>query len=86
MPDKVPAQIVRERAHRLRTIGAELTRRFRASQVGRIHDALTIENGNAAVTGNYLKVRIPAGCARNEWVRVRVSDDGGQLAGTILSS
>ena len=45
-----------------------LTRAFRDSQVGTTHRALTLEDGSLAVTGNYLKVRIPPGCARNEWV------------------
>jgi hypothetical protein len=34
------------------------------------------------VTGNYLKVRIPTGRMRNEWVRVRLtSHDDGELLG-----
>ena len=48
-----------------------LTTRFRESQVGTVHRALTLEDGSLVVTGNYLKVRIPPGRARNEWVRCR---------------
>ena len=45
-----------------------LPRRRRSA---RSHRALTLEDGSLAVTGNYLKVRIPPGRARNEWVRVQ---------------
>ena len=34
------------------------------SQVGTMHRALTLEDGSLAVTGNYLKVRIPPGTRR----------------------
>jgi threonylcarbamoyladenosine tRNA methylthiotransferase MtaB len=72
MAGKVGGAVVRERAQRLRTIGARLAARFREAQVGTIRPALTIEDGSMAVTDNYLKVRIPPGRARNEWVRVRI--------------
>jgi len=39
-------------------------------QRGTIRRGLTIEDGSLAVTDNYLKVRIPPGHARNEWVQV----------------
>ena len=72
--------VVRERGRRIREIGQRLTHRFRASQLGTTHRALTLEDGSLAVTGNYLKVRIPPGRPRNEWVRVRVtSHDVGEL-------
>jgi hypothetical protein len=67
----------------VRDIGQRLTARFRALQVGATHRALTLEDGSLVVTGNYLKVRIPPGCARNEWVRVRlVSEHDGELLGS----
>jgi threonylcarbamoyladenosine tRNA methylthiotransferase MtaB len=83
MADRVPGPIVRERARRLREISERLGLAFRDSQVGTVHQALTIEDGSRAVTGNYLKVRIPPGCARNEWVRLRLIShhDGELLAG-----
>jgi threonylcarbamoyladenosine tRNA methylthiotransferase MtaB len=78
--EKVPAALVRERARRLREIGHRLTERFRAAQVGTTHRALTLEDGSLVVTGNYLKVRIPAGQVRNQWVRVRLlSHQHGEL-------
>jgi threonylcarbamoyladenosine tRNA methylthiotransferase MtaB len=69
----VPGAVVRERGARVREIGRVLTERFRAAQVGTRHRALTLEDGSVAVTGNYLKVRIPPGRARNEWIRVAVT-------------
>ena len=65
---------------RIREIGRVLTERFRRSQIGTIHRALTLDDGTMAVTGNYVKVRIPPGRDRNEWVRVRMtSEHDGEL-------
>ena len=73
MGDRAPGVVVRERARRVREIGARLTERFRASQVGTAHRALTLDDGSSVVTGNYLKLRIPPGWSRNQWVRVVVA-------------
>ena len=82
MRERANGGVVRERARRVREIGTRLTGRFRDSQVGTTHRALTIEDGSLVVTGNYLKLRIVAGRARNEWVRVRVtSHHDGELLG-----
>jgi threonylcarbamoyladenosine tRNA methylthiotransferase MtaB len=86
MPDRVDGPVVRERGARLREIGASMTRRFRQSQVGSIRPALTIDDGTVAVTDNYLKVRIPAGKARNERILVRIAEDGGVLCGVPQQS
>jgi len=75
MRDKVPGAVVRERGRRIRDIGQRLTTSFWESQVGTTHRALTLEDGSVAVTGNYLKVRIPHGRLRNEWVDVRIASD-----------
>jgi threonylcarbamoyladenosine tRNA methylthiotransferase MtaB len=74
MPYKVAAPVVRARAARLRQIGAELSRRFRDSQVGTIRPALTLADGTSIVTNNYLKLRIEKGLPRNLRVSVRVDD------------
>jgi threonylcarbamoyladenosine tRNA methylthiotransferase MtaB len=76
MHAKVPGPRVRERGARLRDIGAALTRRFRASQVGTVRPGLTLEDGTLVVTDNYLKVRVPAGRRRNDRVRVRILEGG----------
>jgi tRNA A37 methylthiotransferase MiaB len=83
MRNKVDGVVVRARGRSIREIGRVLSERFRDSQVGTQHRALTLEDGTLAVTGNYLKVRIPPGRARNEWVRVRLTsqDDGELLSG-----
>jgi threonylcarbamoyladenosine tRNA methylthiotransferase MtaB len=73
---KVAGAVIRERARRLRDVSAGLSRRFRAGQLGTVHRALTLEDGSLAVTGNYLKLRIPSGRVRNEWVTLRVVDEG----------
>jgi threonylcarbamoyladenosine tRNA methylthiotransferase MtaB len=78
-----PGAAVRERARRVREIGHRLAQRFRDSQVGTTHRALTLEDGSLAVTGNYLKVRIPTGRARNDWVLVRIDALGEPLVGTL---
>jgi threonylcarbamoyladenosine tRNA methylthiotransferase MtaB len=76
MPGKVHGAVIRERAARLRAIGADLSRRFRDRQIGTIRPGLTLDDGTLVVTDNYLKVRIPAGLARNTRVSVRLVSDG----------
>jgi len=76
MPNKVHGAVIRDRSRRIREIGATLAQRFRDGQVGTVHRALTLEDGSVVVTGNYLKLRIPAGRSRNQWVSVRVTDEG----------
>jgi threonylcarbamoyladenosine tRNA methylthiotransferase MtaB len=82
-PSKVHGGVVRERAGVLRSIGHELNRHFHRSQNGAVRPGLTIEDGSMVVTDNYLKVKIPPGLRRNEWVKVNVTVDGDQLTGTL---
>ena len=81
MPGKVPGAVIRERGTRLRALGAELSRRFRDRQVGTVRPGLTLEDGTLVVTDNYLKVRIPAGVARNRRVSIRLNDDAATVLG-----
>ena len=83
MCGKVAGAVVRERARRVRNIGQRLTKRFRDGQVGTVHRGLTLEDGSLVVTDNYLKVRIPPGRARNEWVNVRITQAGEAMTGII---
>jgi threonylcarbamoyladenosine tRNA methylthiotransferase MtaB len=76
MRGKVPGAVIRERARHVREIGGRLTAAFRDRQVGAVHRALTLEDGTLVVTGNYLKLRVPPGRPRNQWVRVRVTSHG----------
>jgi threonylcarbamoyladenosine tRNA methylthiotransferase MtaB len=82
MGDRPSGVVVKERGARLRAIGAGLQFRFLRSQSGSTHRALTIEDGSLAVTGNYLKVRIPPGQPRNRWVQIRI-DAVSPLSGSI---
>ena len=84
MTPKVPGRVVRTRAEALRAVGLELARRFRLSQAGQVRRALTLEDGAVALTDNYLKVRIPPGRARNEWVELRLENEAGALTGTVV--
>jgi len=67
---KVDGLAIRERARRVREIGAEMTRRFRSSQAGAVRRALVVDDGWSAVTDNYVKVRLEQQAARNTWVNV----------------
>jgi threonylcarbamoyladenosine tRNA methylthiotransferase MtaB len=85
MSGKVPGPVIRARGARLREMGAALSRRFRASQAGTVRPGLTLEDGSVVVTDNYLKVRIPAGRARNERVNVRIERSAGALEGVVVA-
>ena len=73
LSDRVAGPLVRDRARALRAIGTELSRRFRAAQVGAVRPGLTLEGGTVVLTDNYLKVSVAPGRAGNERVRVRIS-------------
>jgi threonylcarbamoyladenosine tRNA methylthiotransferase MtaB len=73
---KVDGRTIRERGRVVREIGERMARRFKASQAGRTLRALTVDDGQSVVTGNYLKLRLDARKTRNEWVDVRVEDEG----------
>jgi len=72
---KVDGRTIRDRAREIRAIGERTARRFRRSQIGRRLRALTVDDGQSAVTGNYLKLRLDHQRNRNEWVHVRVEDE-----------
>jgi threonylcarbamoyladenosine tRNA methylthiotransferase MtaB len=84
--ERVHGSTIRERASIVRGIGAALTGKFHASQDGAVRPGLTIEDGSLVVTDNYLKVRIPPGHVRNEWVSVAISAAGGVLQGAVPRS
>jgi threonylcarbamoyladenosine tRNA methylthiotransferase MtaB len=81
---KVNGAVARDRAARVRAIAAGLQNRFERAQIGLEHEALTLEDGTVALTGNYCRIRISPGHARNEWVRVRVRAGGGVLTGDVV--
>lgn len=84
LPNTVHGTVVRERASIVRGIGRELNQRFHRAQHGAVRPGLTIDDGSLVVTDNYLKVRIPAGLPRNEWVTIAISDGGDTLRGAVV--
>jgi len=85
LPLKVSGASVRDRARQVRQVGSTLTERFRRSQVHTVRPGLTIDDGSLVVTDNYLKVRVPPGLKRNEWVDVRVTAFGDPMQGVVSS-
>jgi len=83
---KVDGRDIRERGREVRAIGERMTRRFRASQVGRVRRALTIDDGWSAVSENYLKLRLGQQLPRNEWVDVVVECADTLVARTLSGS
>ena len=84
MTDRPAGAAVKMRGAEVRRIGSALTRRFLESQVGTVHRALTLEDGTLAVTGNYLKVRIPPGRPRNAWVQLRLRETIPTVIGEVV--
>ncbi len=76
---------VRERARRLRRIAQEKVAAFRASQSGKRLRALTLARSGAdwteALTGNYLKVRIPGHWPANQWHSASIERATSEFAG-----
>ena len=86
LPDRIHGSIVRDRAGVVRGIGRELNQRFHRAQQGSVRPGVTIEDGSLVVTDNYLKVRIPPGLPRNEWVTVAITRNGDALVGAVVSN
>jgi threonylcarbamoyladenosine tRNA methylthiotransferase MtaB len=77
--------VVRARAGAVREVGARLSRTFQERQLGTVRRALTLDDGTRAVTDNFLKLRLPPGWSRNEWVDIRIGGKAGALEGTPVS-
>ena len=73
LSNRVPGPPTRDRARALRSIGIDLSRRFRQAQVGGVRPGLTLEGGTPVLTDNYLKVAVPPGCGGNQRVKVRIT-------------
>jgi threonylcarbamoyladenosine tRNA methylthiotransferase MtaB len=80
LPGKVHGAVVKARGQRLRDISRALSAAFRARQVGTVRPALTLEDGRVAITDNYLRVPVPPGHARNEWIRLAIPEEGAAAA------
>jgi len=72
---KVDGRVIRTRSAVIREIAAAMSQRFRQSQIGTTQRALTVDDGQSVVTGNYLKLRLDAPRSRNEWVDLRVTGE-----------
>jgi len=83
MGNRPAPAVVRDRSRRIREISERLAKQFRRSQVKTVHRALTLDDGTLAVTGNYLKLKIPPGLSRNQWIDVRVTS-ADPLSGEIV--
>jgi threonylcarbamoyladenosine tRNA methylthiotransferase MtaB len=86
LPAKVSGVAIRARAQAVRTLGERLSTRFQARQLGSRRRALTMDDGSRAITDNYLKLRIPPGRSRNEWLQVVIGGSPGALAGELASA
>jgi threonylcarbamoyladenosine tRNA methylthiotransferase MtaB len=84
MTPKVPPEVVKARGARMREIGARLSMRFTASQVGAIRPGLTLDDGTTVLTDNFLKVTIPPGLPRNVRVRVRIGAGANGPTGRVV--
>ena len=73
----VDKAVIRDRARVLRSLSQRKAVEFRASQEGRKMRAITLARGGPdwteALTGNYLKVRIPGRRAANLWCESEIS-------------
>lgn len=82
MPNQVPVHIARERNRILRELGAEKKNTFMRSFVGSQIDAITLAEPSradtAALTDNYLKLRLRGTHGANEWARVFVDGVQGE--------
>ncbi len=76
----VPPNAIRERARALRMVARQKSAEFRRSQSGRVLRALTLarsgDGWTEAITGNYLKLRVPGRHAANQWLNVRLGAEG----------
>ena len=90
LPGQIPVEVARERSRVLRELAAEKNLAFRRSFVGSDLNAITLSSGDSeateALTDNYLKLRLAAKHAPNQWLRAKIdaaTSDG--LRGTATS-
>ena len=88
MSGKVHGKTIRERARAVRAVGATLSQRFRATQVGHIRPGLTLRqrDGTVVLTDNYLRVRVPVAPPANTGVCVRILTAGEIPTGELVAA
>lgn len=85
MPGQVPHAERKRRNRILREVAAAKNLAFRQSMLGRVLSAVTIEDGNIALSTNYLKIELDRAAAPNQLIEVhvdRVTENG--LAGRVI--
>jgi threonylcarbamoyladenosine tRNA methylthiotransferase MtaB len=78
-PNQVPVELRKHRTHILRDLSAKKNRAFRQSMLGRTLSAVTIEDGQTALSENYLKIALATPRNPNQIINIRigaVSADG----------
>jgi threonylcarbamoyladenosine tRNA methylthiotransferase MtaB len=78
--DQVPREVRKHRTHILRDLAKEKNQAFRRSMVGKSLSVVTIEDGRAGLSDNYLKVSLASPRAANRLEDIRI----GGLAGDGL--
>ncbi len=91
MAGHVAPAVIKRRAHELRELAAEKSRSFRRKRIGTIERVLTLtrsgEDWTAAISGNYLVVRLKGRWQANQWVRARlVAAEGSRLLAEPVES
>src|SRR6266852_5415086 len=81
---EVPAAVIKQRAHELRSLGEAKSAVFRRSQIGRTLRVLTLHpveapasQASPALSSNYLRARVRGAWPANLWLHVRVEDCAG---------
>jgi len=81
MPDHVPSRVSRMRSEALRRLIAARNEAFRLRMIGRRLPALVLQP-EEALTGNFIRVRVPKELPVNEWAEVNITGlHGDGLAG-----
>jgi len=74
---QLPREVVKERAGRLRAVGAEARRHFLATQVG-TRQSVLVERGDVGHTEGFALVRLPSGLRVGEVVDVAIARHDGE--------
>jgi threonylcarbamoyladenosine tRNA methylthiotransferase MtaB len=88
---EVPPAVIRQRSRELRALGEQKKAAFRASQAGAMLHVLTLrEQGEdssgpwtAALSDNYLQLRVPGHYPRNQFLELSLADNGEGLFGEL---
>jgi len=80
MDAQVPSHLIRRRATELRSLADEKRKSFREAQAGKLLRVLTLEtcgsDWTAALSGNYLQVRVAEKWPPNTWLWTQPTSDG----------